>query len=228
MIPNTAAAETRVVQMNCHLAGYLKFSLLEDGFNQDGITDMLNQLCDANLTSTISQLKWDAVHKVVIFPSEAKLEYDLDLMEKEPWMQQTQPIPSFQLNGRKHYNDPDHAFPLSSDLSVTTIHANKSNPNSPPGHTKEDYPSLSPAKEVVIVDAPSHDNISTLSSMSKGDLVKMLLNLNHSNRQLSGPPGFAPVRETPPYAGHPTTRAPATKVSDAGYDGCPVAAAMSE
>eukprot|EP00569_Conticribra_weissflogii_P018538 CAMPEP_0171443816 /NCGR_PEP_ID=MMETSP0881-20121228/31923_1 /TAXON_ID=67004 /ORGANISM="Thalassiosira weissflogii, Strain CCMP1336" /LENGTH=189 /DNA_ID=CAMNT_0011967337 /DNA_START=163 /DNA_END=729 /DNA_ORIENTATION=- len=85
IIPNTAAAETRLVQINQHLPGYLKFYLKELGYNHDGVVDLLNRACDLDLTASIAQLKWDTKHKVVILPSESELEYDLDNVESELW-----------------------------------------------------------------------------------------------------------------------------------------------
>lgn len=43
VIPNTATAETRLVQMNRHLPGYLKLNLKELGYNHDSIVDLLNR-----------------------------------------------------------------------------------------------------------------------------------------------------------------------------------------
>ncbi len=71
VIPNTDAPKTHLVQMNWHLPGYLKYYLHEPGYNQDGIVALLSWACDPDLTATISQLKWDSRHKVVILPLEA-------------------------------------------------------------------------------------------------------------------------------------------------------------
>jgi len=78
---------------------------------------------------------------------------------------------------------------------VTTIRARKT----PTSSNRTEIPSPqqeipSPAKEVVIIDPVSHDNVSTLSSMSKSKLVNMLLHINQNNRNLSGNQGFAPFK----------------------------------
>lgn len=174
VIPNTAAAEMCLVQMNQHLLGYLKFYLKELGYNNDGVVNILNCACDTDLTATISQLSWDAKHKVIILPSEAKLEFDFDEVETAPWMQSallSSPFPP----SCKHYNDPDHAFLLNSDLLVTTIHANKQSSEHPSSPTSATTSSTSShKKEVVIIKPQAQDDVSTLSTMSKGDLVKLL------------------------------------------------------
>ncbi len=163
VIPNTATAETQLVQMNHHLPGYLKFFLQELGYNLDGINDLLNRACNPDLTMTISQLAWDAKHKVVVLPSEAELESNLDEMEKEPWMQHAHPA-AYGPTAKKCYNNPDRAFPLTSDLSVTTIHANKVQPSSPTISANDTASSSSsPTKEVVIVEPSGLDDVSTLS-----------------------------------------------------------------
>ncbi len=59
IIPNTAATKTCLVQMNCHLPGYLKVYLKEQGCNHDGIVNSLNQACNRDLTAMIFQLTWD-------------------------------------------------------------------------------------------------------------------------------------------------------------------------
>ncbi len=222
VIPNTPAAETRLVQMNRHLPGYLKHYLRELGYNQDGIVALLNRACDPDLTSTISQLTWDSRHKVVILPSEAALGGDLDEMEQEPWMQQMSLPSSAPLTPPRRYNDPDHAFPLSSDISVTTIHANKLNENNNIASTSPQ----SPSKEVVIIDPSTQDDVSTLSTMSKNELIKMLLHLHRNNRNLPGSTGFTPAREVSPHAGPSTTKD--TNDGTPGKEGRPVAAAMGE
>ncbi len=229
VIPNTAAAETRLIQMNRHFPGYLKHYLVELGYHPETVTSIINRACDPDLTATISQLTWDATNKCIILPSETALGLDLDAMAQEPWMQVGPPIPSFHLQSRKNYNDPEHAFPLTSDLSVTTIHEKKKAPSSPTSTSTSDSPNpMSPTKEVVIVDNLPPDDISMLSTMSKGDLVKMLMQLNRNNRQLSGTTGFAPAREMSPHAGPTPTTTPAEPAEGQGTKGCPVAAAMGE
>ncbi len=125
---------------------------------------LLNRAFDPDLTSTISQLTWDAKHKVVILPSEAALGGDLDEMEQEPWMQQMSLPSSAPLTPPRRYNDPDHAFPLSLDISITTIHANKLNENSNIASTssQQSLPPQSPPKEGVIIDPSTQDDVSTL------------------------------------------------------------------
>ncbi len=227
VIPNTLAAETRLVQMNQHLPGYLKHYLWELGYNQDGIVDLLNRACDPDLTSTISELTWDPKHKVVILPSEAATGVDLDEMEQEPWMQQMSPSSNVPFQSSKRYNDPDHAFPLSSDISVTTIHANKPTDKiatPPPSHIST-TPN-SPSKEVVIIDPNTQDDVSTLSTMSKNDLIKMLLHLHRNNQNLSGLTGFAPDREVSPHAGPAATGGFTERTP--GIGGSPGAVAMGK
>lgn len=226
IIPNTAAAETRLVQMNRHLPGYLKFSLKEQGYNHDGIVDMLNRACDPDLTATISQLQWDSENKVVILPSEAELECNLEEMEREPWMQSPAFAPVTFSPSKKAYNDPDHAFPLNSDMSVTTIHASRQPSPTKPAPTNNPSPPTTPTKEVVIIDPTSQDDVSTLSSMSKRDLIKMLLHFNRNNRDLSGTSGFAPTREDSPHDGPQATTT--SLRGGAGPKGSPFAAAMGE
>ncbi len=227
IIPNTAWAKTRLVQMNRHLPGYLKFHLKDLGYNHDGIVEILNRACDPDLTATISQLTWDNKNKVVILPSEVQLEGNLDCMEQEPWMQSMVPLPDSNGGAKKFYNDPDHAFPLNSDLSVTTIHAKSKNlsnndnvrPNSP-------SPVRSPSKEVVIIDPATQDDVSTLSTMSKKDLIKLLLLNNHNTRTLSGTSGFAPTREDSPHDG--PQAATTSPHGGSGPKGSPFAAAMGK
>lgn len=148
-------------------------------------------------------------------------------MEREPWMQTCTGILANSLPGKKQYNDPDHAFPLHSDLSVTTIHANGSPPRiTPPTPKEAPSPPVTSHKEVVFIDPAAQDDVSTLSSMSKGDLVNMLLQLNRTNRRLFGPHGLAMPREDSPHAGPNATVTP-TK-GGPGKKGSPVAAAMGE
>lgn len=229
VIPNTAAAETHLIQMNRHLPGYLKLYLMELGYNSDGVVDILNRACDPDLTATISQLSWDAKHKVIILPSEAELELDLDKIETEPWMQFVTLPSTFPAVNRKRYNDPDHAFPLNSDLSVTTIHANKKLAEHPSSTTSATTSSSSShEKEVVIIEPQAQDDVSTLSTMSKGDLVKLLLQFNRSDRRLSGTTGFAPNRETSPHPGTISETPSSQNTGAVGKNGCPVAAVMGE
>ncbi len=202
IIPSTATAETHLVQMNCHLPGYLKFYIKKQGYNYDGIVDILNQACNPDRTATISQLTWDAKHKVVILPSEEDLECDLDEMECEPWLQTAGHILANPGLPKKAYNDPDHAFPLNSDMSVTTIHAKQSSTSlTSPDSSNLHSPIHSPTKEVVIINPATQDGVSTLFSMSKKDLIKMLLHFNHNNHHLSGTTVFAPTGEDLPYNG---------------------------
>ncbi len=229
IIPNTAGAETRLVQMNRHLPGYLKFYLKELGYNHDGIVELLNRACDPDLTSTISQLTWDDKNKVVILPSEADMGYDLDSMEQEPWMQVTAVPTSFQNGAKRTYNDPDHAFPLNSDLSVTTIHAKPRRSDIANGDSSPIPPQgRSPSKGVVIIDPATQDDVSTLSSMTKNDLIRMLLHLNQTSRHLSGATGFAPTGEDSPHNGPQAITASQTTNGSSGSRGRPFAAAMGE
>lgn len=229
VIPNTAMAKTWLIQMNHHLPGYLKFHLKDLGYNGDGINNLLDWACDPDLTATISQWSWDPVHKVVILPSKAELEYNLDKIEIEPWMQTIPPTSPPHPSKTKHYNDPDHAFPLSSNLSVMTIHANQktaisfSPPTTPPAVS-----TITPMSKVVVDASPMHNNVSTFSTMSKGDLVKMLLQLNFSHPSLSSSTGFAPDRESSPHTGTSSTMHSHPDTREAGTIGCPVAAAMGK
>ncbi len=103
---------------------------------------------------------------------------------------------------KKAYNDPNHAFPLHSDMSVTTIHSNTTLA-SPIAADANPAQSTIPSstKEVVIVNPATQDNVSTLSSTSKNDLIKMFLDLNCKTRYLSGSTGFAPTREVLLHSG---------------------------
>ncbi len=137
VIPDTAAAETKIVQMNCHLPGYLKFYWKELGHNHDGIVNMINHACDPDLTATIAKLSWNS-------PTEVETELDLDGVKNEPWMQPISPAPTFQLPPKKSYNHPDHAFSLNSDLLVTTIHTKQAQENQPPRSPLNICPSNAP------------------------------------------------------------------------------------
>lgn len=89
---------------------------------------------------------------------------------------------------QKWYNDPDHAFILNSDLSVTSIYANKINqPSDVTGSRTRIIESTLPAKKILFVDSHVQDDVSTLSlsTLSKQDLDRMLLQLNCLNCQLS-------------------------------------------
>ncbi len=127
---------------------------------------------------------------------------------------------------RKTYNNPNHAFPLNSNMSVTTIPASRqhSSPTLAPSNTQS--PPCTPTKEVVIIDPASQDNLSTLSSMSKKDLIKMLLHFNCNNCDLSDTSGFAPSREDSLHDGPQATTA--FPLGGAGQMGSPFAAAMGK
>ncbi len=188
---------------------------------------LLNWACDPNLMSTISQLTWDSKHKVVILPAVAELGGDLDDVENKPWMQHMTLSSGASSMPTKQYNDPDHAFPLSSDISVMTIHAQKmGDTNTPPSTPPKAPPTQSPSKEVVIIDPNTQDDVSTLSTMSKNELIKMLVHLHRNNQNLSGHTGFAPDREVSLHAGLNAAEAPWT--GSPGTKGSPVAAAMGE
>ncbi len=115
------------------------------------IKDLINHACDPDITTTITQLSWDATNKMVILLTEARL-VDLNSMEQEQWMQVDPPLLSFHQHTKKPYNNQDNSFPLSSNLSVTTIHTKKSKPKSPTNTSTLDTPTqVSQAEEVVIL-----------------------------------------------------------------------------
>ncbi len=66
----------------------------------------------------------------------------------------------------------------------------------------------SPTKEVVIIDPTTQDDVSTLSMMTKNDLIKMLLQLHRNNHNLSSVKGFAPKQEILPHTGPNATEDP--------------------
>lgn len=163
VIPNTTAAKTKLVQMNHHFPGYLKFHLTYLGYNHNRVVTLINKACDPDLTATISQLDWNPQHKVVILPAEAELELDLDTMENKPWIQAYFLSSLFPSPCKKAHNDPNHVFLLNSDLSVTTIHANKSGTESPQNnlptpllqlHIPRKWLSLTPVLMTMLVHSP--------------------------------------------------------------------------
>lgn len=223
VVPNNAAAETRLAQMNKHTPGFLSHYWQDQGHPKAFISALLRRGCDPELVHSINSTTWDSKKLIITTPKDKEDDEALNLLEKQSWLISMPELEAEKDNemAAKRFTDPDLAFPLNDELSVNTIHGKNvstaSAAKKKPDHAADGTPILylgrskvkeTPIQQAELLDSSDDDDdMSALTHMTHEQLLAHVQGSRKKYRRCSTGKGSPPKRSQP-HAPAKTTQDP--------------------
>ena len=177
VIPNTPEAETMVLMMKRNIGAFLHF-YLADKVDRRFLKHLLQASIDPSLLHDISNCTWDEKTKVLITPNEEN-DKNVQKMEDAAWYNDEFAVLTSK-DGKKGtkkktYANAEMLYDMDGEHSVHTLHnrPGKGYAGSPGAATLDLGNKLKNAGAINI-EATEEDEMSVLSSLSKGELLERL------------------------------------------------------
>jgi hypothetical protein len=122
VIPNTPEAERMLLMMNKNLPAFLWYMLLEQGYPEQFIKDLLQHTCEASMLAEMYRCQWDKRTCTLTTDEEAKREKEVKAFKSASWFKDEFGLLPRAAGKEKNYTAPEALYNLAEAGSVKTIH----------------------------------------------------------------------------------------------------------
>jgi len=190
VVPKTPEAERLVLMINKQPAVFFSHYLKDRDLDGPFVDALVNESVDASFRHTMDRCQWDAATLTITTPEDAQREKEQEI-EAAAWYRDeygSHMKSKDKQKKQKEYAAPEALYDMDDEHTFHTIHGGEGKGYAgTPGAAKINLGEGKDTKEIDVGDDDDSDNMSALSTLSRGELVALLRKHKISSTTGSGP-----------------------------------------